>query len=150
MEFRILSGEAYAVQADTAEQAMAVANAYFMGEGCPEHGEEYCKCIEEIEADTIVVNEPDRSRFYAALTEALATWAKAERIAQSENYADAAHLGESKFAAGFAEGMEQAFALLLNDEINQDFYETSCDDFECDGKCNSNYCENFGDSDDDE
>ena len=53
--FRVLSGEAYAVEADTAEQALEIAYAYFGGEGCPVHDEDDCECIEEIEADTIVV-----------------------------------------------------------------------------------------------
>lgn len=56
MEFRILSGEAYAVQADNADEALQKAYDFFNGLDCPTHPDENCKCVEEIEADTIVVD----------------------------------------------------------------------------------------------
>lgn len=84
------------------------------------------------------------NEFYKSYTESLAAYAKAARAEHASGY-HADLTMERKYEEGFADAMAHAFILLTGNEPDPDMFETSCEDAECDGKCNSNYCENFTD-----
>lgn len=86
------------------------------------------------------------NEFYKSYTDTLAAYAKAARAEHASGYSADLTM-ERKYEEGFADAMLHAFILLTGNEPDQDLFETSCDDATCDGKCNSNYCENFTDED---
>jgi hypothetical protein len=87
----------------------------------------------------------NRDEFYKSYTESLAAFAKASRAEHASDY----HVDltmERKYEEGFADAMAHAFVLLTGGELDPELFETSCEDAQCDGKCNSNYCADFTDS----
>lgn len=83
------------------------------------------------------------TEFYKSYTASLEAWALAERADQGAGYPDAMERMEVKALEGFHEGMAHAFMLITGHELDDSEYETTCDDFECDGSCNKNYCLNI-------
>jgi hypothetical protein len=87
----------------------------------------------------------NKSEFYKSYTESLAAFAKASRAEHASGYRFEDTM-ERKYEEGFVDAMRHAFILLTGSEPDVEQYETSCEDAECAGDCNSNYCENLPDA----
>lgn len=90
----------------------------------------------------------NRADFYKSLTESSASFAKAARTEHTD-YSNIEFSMERAREEGFRDGLIHAFTLLAGYEPDIDEYETSCEDALCDGKCDSNYCENYSEGEDD-
>jgi hypothetical protein len=102
-EYTVLSGTAYKVTADTAEQAIDNFFAYYNGGDChcglpqfsdrPEYTGDFCECVTESEVLTEVIDTESGSAIGDDLLTALKTWADdssagvAERATRRAGYA---------------------------------------------------------------
>lgn len=112
----------------------------------------FCTCLPIDPKCTCEARTDKRSthaEFYKSLTESSAAFAKAARAETNSGYSDAMLSIERAYEDGFKDAMAHAFILLTGSEPDIDEYETSCEDALCDGKCDSNYCENYTEGEDD-
>lgn len=87
----------------------------------------------------------NHEEFYKSYTDTLAAFARASRAEHASGYGFEQTL-ERKYEEGFADAMRHAFMLLTGSELDPERYETTCEDAECAGDCDSNYCENIYDN----
>lgn len=85
------------------------------------------------------------TEFYKSYTDSLAAFARASRAEHASGYRFEDTM-ERKYEEGFVDAMKHAFILLTGHEPDVEQYETSCDDAECAGDCESNYCANLYDN----
>jgi hypothetical protein len=83
----------------------------------------------------------NHAEFYKSYTSSLEAWAIAERADQAADYSDAMLSMARAYEEGFKDAMAHAFILITGHEPDDEEYQTSCEDSECDGSCDSNYCE---------